>query len=54
MPPRAIPAAVRRELDVVRRMLQEQHNTAQQRDELIRMQTTTLEQLLTRLNDLTR
>ena len=35
-------------------MLEENHNAAQQRDELIRTQIATLEQLLYRLNDMAR
>ena len=54
MPSRAIPEAVRRELDEVRRLIEEFHNATQQRDEQICTQTTPLEQLLHHLNDMAR
>ena len=54
MPPRTIPEAVRRELDDVRRLLKEQQNATQQKDEQIRTQTAILEQLVHHLNDMAR
>ena len=51
MPPRHVPAAVRREIDGVREWLAEQQEAARQRDDQARAQTATLEQLLTRLNE---
>ena len=52
MPPRPVPAAVRREIDGVREWLAEQQEAARQRDDQARAQTATLEQLLTRLNEM--